>query len=135
MNTKSHIIINNGRKIKRIRRTHKDFINLANYISNEFQIVLKPLPLEEENMIYQQLADFLKKILNKEEYNKKLNLIHYFIEFSFINMSNVEESTVKQISVAKKSGQKKMKTLIQEIMTCFEFFKKTLARKMAYCDK
>ena len=81
---------------------------------------MKPLPDESELMIYQQLVDFLKKILNKSEYNKKMNLIHYFIELSFINYANVEESAVKQIMIAKKSGQKKMKTIAQEIMTCFE---------------
>ena len=82
---------------------------------------MKALPPETDLMIYQQLADFLNKVLKKDEYNKKINLIHYFVEMSFLNFSNVEETAIKQISVSKKSGQKKMKTLVQEILTCFEF--------------
>ena len=82
--------------------------------------MLKPLEAESNAMIYQILAEFLLKMLRKEEYNTKMNFIHYFVELSFINFSNVEESPVKQISVSKKSGQKKTKTLIQELMTCFE---------------
>ena len=81
---------------------------------------MKPLPLETDPMVAQQLAEFLRKILSKAEYNAKINLVHYFIEFSFINFQSVEECAVKQIMIAKKSGQKKMKTLVQEIMTCFE---------------
>lgn len=132
MNIKYRIAEKIGRCFNRIRRTYKDFLNLVNYISKEFQIVMKPLPPESDNMIYQQLEDFLKKILRKDEYNKKLNLIHYFLEISFITFLNVEECAVKQISVAKKSGQKKMKTLAQELMTCFEYFKKALVGKMAH---
>lgn len=71
-------------------------------------------------MIGHQLAEVLRSYLRREQFNKKFHLLHYFLELSFINFSNVEETAVKQISVSKKSGQKKMKTLVQELMTCFE---------------
>ena len=103
-----------------IRRTHKDFANLVSYLSKEFKKILNPPPVETDQMIGQQLAELLRGLLRREEFNRKLHLLHYFLELSFINFSNVQETAVKQISVSKKSGQKKMKTLVQEIMTCFE---------------
>ena len=52
--------------------------------------------------------------------NFKINTLHKFLEISFINFYMTDESIIKQVSIMKKSGKKTMKTLIQEIMTCFE---------------
>ena len=114
-----------------IRRTHKDFANLINYLSKEFKKIINPPPAETDSMIGHQLAENLRGLLRREEFNRKIHLLHYFLELSFINFSNVQETAVKQILVSKKSGQKKMKTLVQEIMTCFECPKQTLARALA----
>lgn len=93
---------------------------MTNYLEKEFKKILHKPPLETDLLIGQQLAELVSSYLGKDEFNKKFHLLHYFLEMSFINFSNVEESPVKQISVSKKSGQKKMKTLVQELMTCFE---------------
>lgn len=103
-----------------VRRSHKDFCNLVGYLEKEFKKILPRPPGEEDPLVGQQLAELVTGYLGKEEFNRKFHLLHYFLEMSFINFSNVEESPVKQISVSKKSGQKKMKTLVQELMTCFE---------------
>jgi hypothetical protein len=72
----------------------------------------------------EKAAEEIKKtilgLLNMKRLNTKINMLHKFLEISFLNFSPIEENIMKQLSVSKKSGKKKMKTFIQEVMTCFE---------------
>lgn len=107
----------------RIRRTHKDLANLLYYIRKEFEVLIRFSNKEDPETTPTEIKDCLQSLLQMKKLNRKINMLHRFLEISFLNFNSIDETIMKQLSISKKSGKKKMKTFIQEVMTCFELAK------------
>lgn len=106
--------------LTRIRRTYKDLLNLLHYIRKEFEILLRAPAKEDPETASAEIYNTLMTLLQMRKLNTKINMLHRFLEISFLSFSPIEEAVMKQLTVSKKSGKKKMKTFMQEVMTCFE---------------
>ena len=95
--------------------------NLLYYIRKEFEEPIRFSNKEDPETTPAEIKDSLQSLLQKKKLNRKINMLHKFLEISFLNFNSIEETIMKQLSISKKSGKKKMKTFIQEVMTCFEF--------------
>ena len=62
----------------------------------------------------------IKRLLSREDLNKKITNLHKFLEISMMTFSSIDEPIVKQINLSKKSGQKKTKTIWRKLTSFLE---------------
>ena len=104
----------------RIRRTYQDFLNLTAHLLKEYEINEELKEKEDELMSPVELSNFLTRLLQITPLHRKINMIHQFLEISSMNFAGVDEKLMKQMSFAKRSGQKKKKKLWRRIFSSCE---------------
>ena len=69
--------------------------------------------LDKNNFSPFEFKNIVQNLLLNPKLNDDFNVLHTFLEMSFLSFSPIEENIVKQVNVYKKSGKKKIKNIKQ----------------------
>lgn len=89
----------------RVRRSYRDFLNLVSWINKKFPLHKLPELISEDRLNGEEIHALLTKIF-KRDYHQKINTIHKFFEISLFNFNDNGSTFLKQMQMAKKTGQK-----------------------------